>query len=107
MKLNLRFIPLVSSMILAVGLAGCAATPAQSDAHVHADKSAKPGMGGMGGMGGSGGMGMMDMQQKCEMHKKMMAGKSPADQQAMMQERMKAMTPEMRQRMEAMHQQCR
>ncbi len=98
MTTHFRFIPLISSVILAVGLAGCAATASQGDAHVHADAPAKPGMGGMG---------MMDMQQRCEMHKKMMSGKPPAEQQAMMQERMKSMTPEMRQRMEAMHQQCK
>jgi len=41
------------------------------------------------------------------MHKKMMSGKPSAEQQAMMQEHMKSMTPEMRQRMQAMHDQCK
>ena len=89
MKLNSRVVPLVSSALLAIGLAGCAAAPQKSDAHAHE------------------GMGAMDMQSHCEMHRKMMGGMSPAEQQAMMQEHMKSMTPEMRQRMQAMHEQCK
>jgi len=89
MKLISRVAPLVSSTLVAVGLAGCAAAPHASDAHAHAD------------------MGTMDMQSMCEMHKKMMGGKPSAEQQAMMQEHMKSMTPEMRQRMQAMHEQCK
>jgi hypothetical protein len=89
MKLISRVAPLVSSMLLAAGLAGCAAGPQNSDAHAHED------------------MGTMDMQSMCEMHKKMMSGKPSAEQQAMMQEHMKSMTPEMRQRMQAMHEQCK
>lgn len=88
MKLISRVVPLVSSALLAVGLAGCTASPAKSGAHSHAD------------------MNGMDMQSHCEMHKKMMSGKSSAEQQAMMQEHMKSMTPEMRQRMQKMHEQC-
>jgi Spy/CpxP family protein refolding chaperone len=91
MKLIARAVPLVSTVLLVVGLAGCAAGHGMS-AHRHA------------GMGGTGGM---DMQSHCEMHKKMMAGKSPAEQQAMMQDHMKSMTPEMRQRMQSMHEQCK
>jgi len=49
----------------------------------------------------------MDMQATCEMQKKMMSGKPPAEQQAMMQENMKSMTPEMRQRAQAMHEKCK
>jgi uncharacterized lipoprotein YajG len=84
MKLIKLFLPLA----LVGLLAGCAA-PAKSDAHTHTDMS------------------MMDMQSHCEMHKKMMSGKPSAEQQAMMQEHMKSMTPEMRQRMMAMHEQCK
>ena len=85
MKLIQFFLPLA-----VVGLlAGCAAAPAKSDDHAHMNMSA------------------MDMQSHCEMHKKMMSGKSSAEQQAMMQEHMKSMTPEMRQQMMAMHEQCK
>jgi hypothetical protein len=44
-------------------------------------------------------MQMGDMAEMCDMHQKMMAGKSPQEQQAMMEQHMKAMhgdvTPEM------------
>ena len=88
MKLFSRVVSVVPSALLAVGLAGCAAGPAKSDDHAAT-------------------MGAMDMQSHCEMHKKMMSDKSPAEQQAMMNEHMKSMTPEMRQRMQAMHEQCK
>lgn len=88
MKLLSRVIPLVTVAVAAVGLVGCAA-PARSGAHAHTT------------------MAPMDPQAHCEMHKKKMAGISPAQQQAMMQEHMKSMPPEMRQRMQAMHEQCK
>lgn len=88
MKLNSRAVLLISSALVAAGLAGCAAAPRKSDAHAHAA------------------MGTMDMQSMCEKHKEMMSGKSAADHQAMMQEHMKSTTPEMRQRMQSMHEQC-
>jgi starvation-inducible outer membrane lipoprotein len=86
MTLVSRAVPLAAIVVLAFSLAGCAAAPQQSDAHAHAN--------------------MMDMQSMCEMHK-MMGGKPSAEQQAMMQEHMKSMTPEMRERMQAMHEQCK
>lgn len=63
-------------------------------------------MGDMSSMNGMNG-GQMDMQAMCEKHKGMMAGKSPAEQQAMMNEHMKSMSPEMRTRMQAMHEKCK
>ncbi len=89
MKLISRVAPLVSSALLVVVLTGCAAASQKSDAHAHVD------------------MGAMDMQTMCERHKQMMSGKPSAEQQAMMQEHMKSMTPEMRQRMQAMHEKCK
>lgn len=88
MKLISRAVSLIASALLALGLAGCAA-PAKSDDHGH------------------GTMGAKDMQSRCEMHKKMMSGKSSAEQQTMMEKHMASMTPEMRQRMQAMHEQCK
>lgn len=85
MKLIQHFLPLA----LVGLLAGCAAGAQKGDDHVHAT------------------MGAMDMQSMCEMHKNMMAGKSSAEHQAMMQEHMKSMTPEMHQRMMAMQEQCK
>jgi hypothetical protein len=88
MKLMSRVVPLASAVIVAAGLAGCAAAPAKSHDHAHASTGA------------------MDMPSHCEMHRKMMSGKPSAEQQAMMQAHMKSMTPEMRQRMQAMHERC-
>jgi hypothetical protein len=85
MKLTRIFLPLAFVGVLA----GCAAGAPKSEAHAHTT------------------MGATDMQSMCEMHKKMMDGKPPSEQQAMMQEHMKSMTPEMRQRMQAMHEQCK
>ena len=83
MRLSLQF------ALLAVALAGCAAAAPTGGAHAHTDMST------------------MSMQSHCDMHKKMMSGKPPAEHQAMMQEHMKSMAPEMRQRMQAMHEQCK
>lgn len=88
----MKLIQLLYPLALAGVLAGCAAGPQKSDAHAHSGHS---------------GMGMMNIQAMCERHKKMMSGKSPAEQQAMMKEHMKSMPPEMHQRMHAMHEQCR
>lgn len=49
---------------------------------------------------------MGDPQAMCGMHKREMAGKTAEQRQAMMNEHMKAMTPEMRERMQKMHEQC-
>ncbi len=85
MKLIQRFLPLA----LVAVLSGCAAGAKKGDVHSHAT------------------MGEMDKQSHCEKHKKMMSGKPSAQQQAMMQEHMKSMTAEMRQKMQAMHEQCK
>jgi hypothetical protein len=84
--------------LLAALLAGCAA----AGPHAHRGGGRDYDARGMGGQGG-----MMDMQAMCEMHKKDMAGKSPAEQQAYMEERMRTMAPEMRERMRTMMGQCR
>ena len=90
MKLNFRFVSFAAPALLAL-LAGCAATNATQDSHSHA---AAP-------------HAMMDMQAMCDMHKKMMSGKTPAERQAMMEEHMKSMSPGMRQHMQMMNEQCR
>jgi len=76
--------------LLAVSLVGCAASGAAEN-HSHASAPHA----------------MMDMQAMCDMHKQMMSGKSPAERQAMMDDHMKSMAPEMRQHMRMMHEQCR
>ncbi len=95
---TLRYRVEISLLLLA--LTGCAATRGQ-DAAPSTDVHQ-----GRGGMQGQQGM-MMDMQAMCDMHKQQMAGKSPQERQAMMDERMRSMSPEMRTRMQAMMEQCR
>lgn len=89
MKAIPRVVPLVCSVLLVGALVGCAASPQKITDQGHAS------------------MGTMDMQAMCERHKKMMSGNTAAEQHAMMQEHMQSMTPEMRQRMQAMHEQCK
>ena len=90
MKINLKFLA-VSGAFLVTGLVGGCAMGTSSSRSME-DK-----------------MGMseqMDMQTMCEKHKSMMAGKSTVEQQTMMNEHMKSMSPEMRTRMQAMHAKC-
>lgn len=87
MKRRLPF-PTFVSLLLAGGLAGCA----MPGAHGHMDHGASQ---------------AMDAKSMCDMHRKEMAGKTAAEQQALMQEHMKSMAPEMRQRMQEMHAQCK
>lgn len=97
MKFTIPGLGLAAASVL-IFLAGCASTGSGSQQRGSTAAAAS-------GMGSQ--MESMDMQAMCERHKKMMAGRSPQEQQAMMQEQMKAMSPEMRQRMETMMQQCR
>jgi hypothetical protein len=60
-----------------------------------------------GPMGGMGPASAHDMQAMCDMHKKMMAGKSEAERRAIIEEHMQRMSPGMRQHMHAMQEQCR
>lgn len=64
--------------------------------------------GGMAGPGAGMGMGMgtMDMNARCESHRQMMAGKTPAERRAFMDSQMPSMTPEMRQQMQENEQRC-
>jgi hypothetical protein len=43
----------------------------------------------------------------CDMRSQMTSGETAAERQAMMDEHMKTMSPEMRKQMQAMHEQCR
>lgn len=53
-------------------------------------------------------MNMMDMKAMCDMYQKMMSAKTPEERRAMMNERMKNMSPEMMQKhMDMMQAQCK
>ena len=95
----------ISGALVLVGLIGGCATGTSSSGSM----GNMGNMGNMGGMGGMSGMtgGQMDPQAMCDRHKSMMAGKSAAEQQAMMNDHMKSMTPEMRTRMQAMYEKCK
>ena len=88
-------------------------TSAQPPATTGGGTAARQGgmMGGQSGMmGGQGGMmgGQMDMKSMCDMHERMKRSRTPQERGAMMDDAMKNMTPEMRQRhMEMMERQCR
>lgn len=82
--------------LAAVVLTGCASTGSAS----HAGHAAPTGAA------------AMDMQGMCDKHRQMMAGKAPAERQAMMEQQMKSMPmpmspEEMRGRMQAMQEQCK
>ena len=91
MKTNSKILVLSGAFFLAGLFGGCATGTSSSGS-----------MENMAGMSG----GHMDMQAMCEKHKAMMAGKSTAEQQTMMNEHMKSMSPEMRTRMQTMHEKC-
>lgn len=92
MNTGLKILGFSGVLLLAGLIGGCTSGASNSGS-----------MGGMGAMSG----GQMDMQAMCEMHKGMMAGKSTAEQQTMMNEHTKSMSPEMRTRMQAMHARCK
>lgn len=71
-----------------------------------ASSSTAPGT--MMGRPGAGQAGMMDQQSMCAMYGNMMGSRTPEERQAIMDEHMKGMSPEMRQqRLQMMQQQCR
>ena len=129
-----KLVALIATLSTVAALAGCAATQqqggqaapqggiSQEEHQTHhpqgtaAQPSAATGAGtaGMQGgmMGGQGGMmgqgGQMDMKSMCDMHQRMKNARTPQERGAMMNETMKNMTPEMRQRhFEMMEQHCR
>jgi hypothetical protein len=93
-------------LLLAASLAGCAALGGgDKGEHVHPTGTAAPGHGGTPGQQGMG-MGM-DMQAMCDMHRKKMAGKTAQERHAAMEEHMRTMPADQRERMQAMMQQCK
>lgn len=87
MKRFSRPLFLLAPVLAAAALAGCASGgPRHADSHSHA---------------------MMDVKEMCAMHKQMMAGKTPAERQAMMNEHMKSASPEMRKHAQIVQEQCK
>ena len=102
---------LIAVISAAVTLTGCAGTQDANQSGMMGGASAQGGMmsqgsGGQMGMMGQGGQ--MDMKSMCEMHDKMKNAGTQAERSAMMNERMKNMSPEMQQQhMEMMQKQCK
>jgi hypothetical protein len=104
---------LLAVFVAVAALNGCAAMQEKHEQH-HPEASAPGSPGGMGQGGTTGQMGMMagaggqmDMKSMCEMHNRMMSSKTPAEQTAMMDDHMKSMSPEMRQKHMEMMQKCK
>jgi len=93
-------------LLASAALSGCAALREQHAQH-HPEAASTGSQGTMGRGGQMGMMGNMDMKSMCEMHDRMMSARTPEERSAMMNERMKNMSPEMRERqVEMMRQQC-
>jgi hypothetical protein len=97
-----RFPSWCAALVAALALAACAAPQGPGHRLHHPDGAAAPGA-----SAGMPMMGMSDMQAMCETHKKMMSAKTPAERQALMDERMKSMSPEMMEKHKAMMEHCR
>lgn len=92
-----RLLLTVAPAMLAALLAGCAAGPQDAVGHHHG-----------GAMDHGHGHGsMMDMNAMCDMHRQMMGGKTPQERQALIDEHMKSMPPEMREHVRLMDEQCK
>jgi hypothetical protein len=113
--LALRTVPVILAGLLAACATqgkGTAGEEPEHEAH-HPDKStsvtSSPSMAGRPNEGVQMGMmGSMDMKSMCDVHRNMMHSKSPAEREAMMEQRMPSMSPEMRRRhIEMMDAKCK
>lgn len=101
------FVPLTAILAVAT-LTACATGRGDMPRENRAGTSASTAPGTMMGPSSGGSMGEMDKQSMCDMYTRMMNARTPEERQAMMNENMKNMSPQMReQRMEMMRQQCR
>lgn len=110
MKSKFKFATWFAAIVAATVMAGCATSEDAKHSEHNPDTTTAPtaGMIPPGALGGQ--MAMMDMKDMkamCDMHKKMMSGKTPEEQKAMMDERMKSMSPEMMKKHMAMMQECK
>lgn len=96
MKSKCSFARLFGVLVAAVFLAGCATKQdaEHSEHHPATDASGAQ-------------MAAMDMKVMCDMHKKMMSTKTPAERQVMMDEHAKSMSPEMMKKHMAVMEKCK
>ncbi|NRR28929.1 hypothetical protein HSX11_01910 [Oxalobacteraceae bacterium] len=90
------------ALAAAIALAGCVTSQPPGHPSHHSSKAEAQPSATMEGGGAGARMGMMDKTAMCEKHKKMMSGKTPDEQKAMLEERMKSMPPEMKEKHLAM-----
>lgn len=111
MTSNFKTAHLFGIASIVVSLAACAATTEVEHRERHPESTAaqSPSVKGSDSPGANMGMmGEMDMKSMCEMHQKMMEGKTPTERSAMMNEHMKSMSPEMKQQhLDMMREKCR
>jgi hypothetical protein len=106
MKLTSPFSRLITSILLAVALTGCASNQgAQHKGHT-SDAATSKAPESMGGVPAGNQLSMMDMKTMCDRHTRMMSGKTPDEKKMMLDQHMKAMSPEMRQKHMAMMEKC-
>ena len=110
MKSKFKFATWFAAIFAALAMTGCATSQDTAHSGHHPDTSTTP-PAGMMSQGAPGDemamMDMKDMKAMCDMHKKMMSGKTPEEQKAMMNERMKSMSSEMMKKHMAMMEQCK
>lgn len=112
MTSKLKFVTWFAAIVAAMAMTGCATTQDAEYSQHHPDTTTAPTAGMMSPSGARGQMAMMDMKDMdmksmCEMHKKMTSTKTSEELKAMMEERMKSMSPEMMKKHMAMMQQCK
>jgi hypothetical protein len=107
MKSKTRFATWFAAIFAAMAMAGCATSQDAEHSQHHPDTSTAQTAGMMSPGGQMPMMDMKDMKAMCDMHKKMMSGKTPEEQKAMMDEHMKSMSPEMMKKHKAMMEECK
>lgn len=110
MKPTFSSISLVASALAMVLLTGCSAMREMHREHHPETSSSQASQTKSSGASASsaGQMGMMESGAMCDMHEKLMSAKTPGQRQAMMDDRMKDMSQQMRQKnLEMMQEQCR
>jgi hypothetical protein len=108
MKSIFPFAGPIVAVFVVLALTGCATVQDAQHQQHHPESATSQAPGAMSSGPSDMPMGMMDMKAMCDMHEKMMNAKTPEERRAMMDERMKNMSPEMMQKhMEMMQEQCK
>jgi hypothetical protein len=110
MKSKFKFASWFAAIVAAMAMTGCATSQDPAHSEHHPDTSSAQPARIMSQSAPGDQMAMMDMKDMkamCDMHKKMMTGKTPDEQKTMMDERMKSMSPELMNKHMAMMEKCK